>query len=342
MRNQGRISTYPGQPITLYGAPWCGDCRRATHWLDTHGIAYDYINIDHDAQAAAQVLRINGGLRSVPTIVLPDGSVLVEPSHQELADRILVTTLSRVEPEIPEAQPLEDIELLDSSQAIARSGTMTYQSVHNDSVRAKELSTYPRFSKLYNRLMEKPFVRLMFDPLRYETAGHSYGVVLEVGAGGGQNFPFYDPALVVRVEAIEPDAVMLAEARQAQQAAPVPVQLTRASVEALPFPNGYFDSAVVSLVFCSVSEPEQGLRELWRVLKPGGSVFLLEHVRAPSRILAGFQSALVPLTTRLMGNCHWDRDTLRSMQHVGFQIVQSRQVSGGLQPMFCLHATRPE
>lgn len=146
----------------------------------------------------------------------------------------------------------------------------------------------------------------------------------------------------MQVEAIEPDAVMLAAARKAQEAAPVAIQLSRASIEALPFPDAFFDSAVVSLVFCSVSTPEQGLRELWRVLKPGGSVFFLEHVRASGRILADLQSAVVPLTTRLMGNCHWNRDTVGSILHSGFQIVQSRQVSGGLQPMVCLHATRPE
>jgi mycoredoxin len=65
--------------------PWCGDCRRAKRWFDAHGIPYDSINIDRDTQAAAYVMQINGGMRSVPTIVFPDGSVLVEPGHRELA-----------------------------------------------------------------------------------------------------------------------------------------------------------------------------------------------------------------------------------------------------------------
>ncbi len=74
--------------ITMYATPWCGDCRRATRWFDAHNIPYVYINIDQDAQAAARVLRINGGMRSVPTIVFPDGSVLVEPSAQQLAQQV--------------------------------------------------------------------------------------------------------------------------------------------------------------------------------------------------------------------------------------------------------------
>jgi mycoredoxin len=91
--------TSPARPITVYAAPWCGDCRRATRWFDTHGIPYEYINIDDDARAAAHVLRLNDGMRSVPTIVFPDGSVLVEPSAQELAQQVAVsvTTASLLE-----------------------------------------------------------------------------------------------------------------------------------------------------------------------------------------------------------------------------------------------------
>jgi mycoredoxin len=66
--------------IKMYATTWCGDCRMAKRWFDAHGIPYDYINIETDERAAAEVLRINRGMRSVPTIVFPDGSILVEPS----------------------------------------------------------------------------------------------------------------------------------------------------------------------------------------------------------------------------------------------------------------------
>jgi mycoredoxin len=75
--------------ITMYATTWCGDCRMAKRWFDAHEIPYEYINIETDEQAAAEVLRINGGMRSVPTIVFPDGSVLVEPSARELSDKCL-------------------------------------------------------------------------------------------------------------------------------------------------------------------------------------------------------------------------------------------------------------
>jgi mycoredoxin len=79
--------TSSDQPIKVYATSWCGDCRMAKRWFDSHGISYEYINIDEDDDAADYVLKINRGMRSVPTIVFPDGSVLVEPSPRELAAR---------------------------------------------------------------------------------------------------------------------------------------------------------------------------------------------------------------------------------------------------------------
>lgn len=73
------------QKIKMYATTWCGDCRMAKRWFDARGISYDYINIEEDDNAAAYVMKVNRGMRAVPTIVFPDGSVLVEPSPRELA-----------------------------------------------------------------------------------------------------------------------------------------------------------------------------------------------------------------------------------------------------------------
>lgn len=74
--------------IVMYGTPWCGDCRRARRFFDSNGVAYEYVDIADRPEAVAIVERINDGYQSVPTIVFPDGSVLVEPSNRALASKL--------------------------------------------------------------------------------------------------------------------------------------------------------------------------------------------------------------------------------------------------------------
>jgi ubiquinone/menaquinone biosynthesis C-methylase UbiE len=184
-------------------------------------------------------------------------------------------------------------------------------------------------------------VRRLEDPLRQATSGQASGLVLEVGAGSGLNFSFYTPSQVERVEAVDPDTAMLTVAFRRQTAAPVPIRLSRAPVEALPFSDAFFDSVVVTLVFCSVTDPARGFQEIKRVLKPGETLLPFEHVRAEARLAARIQDALVSLTMRLFGNCHWNRDTRRLLTEAGFQITKERRLGGGVQPMLMMHATRP-
>ncbi|GCE29052.1 methyltransferase type 11 [Dictyobacter alpinus] len=200
---------------------------------------------------------------------------------------------------------------------------------------------HPRFAAFYEWMTQLGSSRRFTDPLRQELVGQATGVVLEIGAGNGLNFPFYDPARCERVEATEPDPAMLRYARQRLNQARVPVQLTAASIEALPFADHTFDSVVVTLVFCSVADPVQGFHEIKRVLKPGGILLMLEHVRAQGAVSAGIQNALVPVTTRLAGNCHWNRDTAQLLTQTGFHITQQRQLAGGLQPVISLQAIAP-
>ena len=209
---------------------------------------------------------------------------------------------------------------------------------------SKKLCTgmhHPIFAAVYERLARFGPARRMIDPLRQETAGQARGVVLEVGVGTGLNVPFYLPGKVERVEAVDPDAAMLRYARKRLSTARVPIRLTQAPVEALPFADETFESVVATLVFCSVTDPQRGLREIKRVLKPGGTLLLVEHVRAEAAIAARVQDALVPVTTRLAGNCHWNRDTARTVTDAGFQITRLRQLGGKLQPIIVLQAIRP-
>lgn len=202
---------------------------------------------------------------------------------------------------------------------------------------------HPKASAFYEWLIGLAPVQRLLNPLRAETVGQASGLVLEVGAEGGANFPFYSPERVERVEAVEPDSTMLRYAQGRLAQARVPITLIQARAEALSFADATFDSAVVTWVFCSVLDPHQAFAEIKRVLKPGGALFLVEHVRAHSNMLGHIQDALVPLTTRALpgGNCHWNRDTGRTLSESGFEVVSSRELGGGLQPFIIVHARRP-
>ncbi len=87
VRNRG-ARRMADDTITVYGTAWCGDCRRARKLLDRHGARYRWIDIDADSDAQAVVLRLNRGQRSVPTILFPDGTLLVEPADRALAAKL--------------------------------------------------------------------------------------------------------------------------------------------------------------------------------------------------------------------------------------------------------------
>lgn len=79
--------------ITVYGADWCPDCRRAKRLLDERQIPYRWVDIDKDREGEKFVIQTNRGNRSVPTIVFADGSILVEPSNAELSEKLFTTQL---------------------------------------------------------------------------------------------------------------------------------------------------------------------------------------------------------------------------------------------------------
>jgi ubiquinone/menaquinone biosynthesis C-methylase UbiE len=157
---------------------------------------------------------------------------------------------------------------------------------------------------------------------RWVTDG-ARGRVLEVGCGTGRNLPLYPEGAAVI--AIDPGMDVLRRARRRAPAIP----LVRASAEALPFRDGAFDTAVSSLVFCSVPDVKAGFAEIRRVLAEGGELRMLEHVRSERPLKARFQDAIQPMWTRITGGCHPNRDTEAAVTDSGFEIeAASRRAQG--------------
>ncbi len=181
-------------------------------------------------------------------------------------------------------------------------------------------------------------------PLRELAAGGELGRVIEVGCGTGLNLGYYDWQAVEALDATEPDPFMLrrAEAKAATLADAVRARLRfhPAPAEALPFPDASFDSAVATLVLCSVRDPALALAELRRVLRPGGRLRLVEHVRAPG--FAGrVQRAVQPAYGWLAAGCQLGRDTEASVRAAGFDLEVSERTSlGPLWPAFAGVATK--
>jgi ubiquinone/menaquinone biosynthesis C-methylase UbiE len=153
------------------------------------------------------------------------------------------------------------------------------------------------------------------------------GRVIEVGAGHGLNFVHY-PGSVTQVVAVEPEPHLRRLAVDASVSAPVPVEVRDATAEALPAEDGEFDAAVVSLVLCSVADQQVALREIARVLRPGGELRFYEHVvskrPATARVERMFDATIYP---RLAGGCHCARDTGTAIRQAGFQVEREERIA---------------
>jgi ubiquinone/menaquinone biosynthesis C-methylase UbiE len=197
-----------------------------------------------------------------------------------------------------------------------------------------ESTRHPLFARLYaSTSRQEPDAQLA---CRRELVVGIGGRVLEVGAGDGRSFAFYPPA-VEEVIAVEPEPYLRRRAQERADSARVPLRVTDAVADALPFADGSFDVAVVSLVLCSVPDQSRALAELRRVVRVGGELRFYEHVQAEGGVLRGFLTAMDRSTIypRLAGGCHPARDTLSAIRTAGFEIVACRRFGlrlGALQP----------
>jgi ubiquinone/menaquinone biosynthesis C-methylase UbiE len=167
---------------------------------------------------------------------------------------------------------------------------------------------HPIFAAVYDRLLEGLEKAGLADKRR-ELLAEARGATLELGAGTGVNLQHYPPA-IERLVLTEPDPHMAKRLRKHLSDSPRPeAEVVEAGAEALPFGDDEFDTVIATLVLCTIPDPEAALAEAARVLKPGGRMLFMEHVRAQTDRRARWQDRLNPVQNFCFGGCNLNRPT---------------------------------
>jgi ubiquinone/menaquinone biosynthesis C-methylase UbiE len=181
------------------------------------------------------------------------------------------------------------------------------------------------------------FERVLFGDGRAWVCSQARGRVLELASGTARNLPLYGKD--IELTAIELSPQMLAIGRRRAEELGHPADLRLGDVQALEFADQSFDTVTCTLGFCTIPDTRTAAAEAFRVLRPGGQLLLLEHVRSPSPLVRGGQRLLEPLAVRFEAD-HLLREPLDYLPSVGFEIDQVQRLKWGIVER--LRAHRPE
>jgi ubiquinone/menaquinone biosynthesis C-methylase UbiE len=190
----------------------------------------------------------------------------------------------------------------------------------------------------YDRWVLPPVLDLVMqqrqlEKYRREVVPAASGKVLEVGVGSGLNFPLYDKQVDV-IFGLDPSPRLLAIARRRAAAAGIHANLLLGSATAIPLADNTVDTVVMTWTLCSIPDPLTALREMRRVLKPGGRLLFVEHGLSPEHGVERWQHRLTPVWRHIAGGCHLDRKMDDLIRSAGFDLTELRtEYARGLRAM---------
>ena len=173
---------------------------------------------------------------------------------------------------------------------------------------------------LLPRAQDKVMNRKSTRPVRARVCALLRGDVVEIGFGTGLNAPYY-PEAVDKVWAVEPSALCMRLAEPRITHAPAPVVNAGLNGEQLDLPSDTFDAVLSTWTLCTIPDVDAALREVRRVLKPGGALHFVEHGHAPQEKVARWQQRLEPIQMRVAGGCHLTRRISDLIENAGFDMA---------------------
>ncbi|MEK7554709.1 MAG: methyltransferase domain-containing protein [Patescibacteria group bacterium] len=169
------------------------------------------------------------------------------------------------------------------------------------------------------------------EKIRREVLRDASGIVLEIGVGPGYNLPLYHN--ISKLYALEPSEELTEIAKSRAKDLPFPIEFLKSGAENIPLSDASLDTVVSTWTLCSVTDPENVLREIVRVLKPHGRFIFADHGASPNFGIRILQIAATSVTKFFTGNCHYDRPLGKLLREAGFTIEKMEHPQEGFRPL---------
>jgi len=156
------------------------------------------------------------------------------------------------------------------------------------------------------------------------------GTVLEIGIGSGLNLPHYDGSQITKLIGVDPDEDIWKRSAKRRSLCTFPIERIGLSGEDIPLETAAVDNAVITYTLCTIPDAVKALKEVKRIVRPGGVIYFTEHGRAPDESVAKWQNRIDPLWGKIAGGCHSGRDipALFKLAGIGFERLETMYIPG--------------